>query len=665
VLRDSLVASDVSGVARAEATLRPDAGPAAFSATVRGQDDSRIALAMTAGVPPTLVSASPTDVTGGDTVRLRGTGLSGIGDSPLALFGTQRGDVIEVVGDSAARVIVPACVSTGSVAVRLVSTLGQTSTVALTARARTSLAIAVGRAITAPASASCLTLPGAGAQYLAVTQLVLPTTSTQPLGYRLGATASGSAIAGAPETTGASLSRRERVEAFFRERERVQAPLVRDGAQPGAQAGARMGVALEALEVGRSRSFRVLTNLCLAQSAGCGLDFGTVTATLKYLGDHVAVYVDDARPSGAGLSDAEMQQFGALFDRTLYSIDVQTFGTASDVDGDSHVIVLMTPAVNGLTATADCASAGYVAGFFFADDLVPRAANSNHAEIFYTAAPDPDGVKSCAHSVATIKRIAPATFIHEFQHMISFNQHAIVRGGTAELSWLNEGLSHIAEELGARYYEGLLPTMQPSAAGRAKTSPAQLFPDSASDFISGDIRNAFSYLTKPSQTSLTSFANGGSLDERGASWLFLRWLADQKGEAILSRLVQTSRTGVANVRDKSGEGFETLFNDFTIATFADSIPGTPRASTAVRYHFAPNRNLRAMFERALGRFPISASALFTSGPAWRGQMVPGSMAFHTLTTADGDPTAFTLAFIPDGAAFPSELGAQVGVFRIR
>ena len=40
--------------------------------------------------------------------------------------------------------------------------------------------------------------------------------------------------------------------------------------------------------------------------------------------------------------------------------------------------------------------------------------------------------------------------IHEFQHMISFNQHVLVRGGNAEETWLNEGLSSFAEELGGR-----------------------------------------------------------------------------------------------------------------------------------------------------------------------------------------------------------------------
>ena len=34
--------------------------------------------------------------------------------------------------------------------------------------------------------------------------------------------------------------------------------------------------------------------------------------------------------------------------------------------------------------------------------------------------------------------------------MISYNQHVLVAAGSAEDTWLNEGLSHFAEELGGR-----------------------------------------------------------------------------------------------------------------------------------------------------------------------------------------------------------------------
>jgi len=44
----------------------------------------------------------------------------------------------------------------------------------------------------------------------------------------------------------------------------------------------------------------------------------------------------------------------------------------------------------------------------------------------------------------------PVTFIHEFQHMISFNQHVLVGNSVnGEVLWLNEGFSHYAKSWAA------------------------------------------------------------------------------------------------------------------------------------------------------------------------------------------------------------------------
>src|ERR1019366_243249 len=56
---------------------------------------------------------------------------------------------------------------------------------------------------------------------------------------------------------------------------------------------------------------------------------------------------------------------------------------------------------------------------------------------------------------------------------------------------------------------------------------------------------AYVYLGTTRAHSVTSYTGGGSLEERGATWLFLRRLASQKGEGIFGRLVQTSNTGIA------------------------------------------------------------------------------------------------------------------------
>ena len=81
------------------------------------------------------------------------------------------------------------------------------------------------------------------------------------------------------------------------------------------------------------------------------------------------------------------------------------------------------------------------------------AANSNAGEIFYALVPDPAGQYSCAHTATEALFNVSGTFVHEMQHMISFFHHVVARGGEPEEPWLNEGLSHIAEELASRVFE--------------------------------------------------------------------------------------------------------------------------------------------------------------------------------------------------------------------
>src|SRR5207245_5237781 len=155
-------------------------------------------------------------------------------------------------------------------------------------------------------------------------------------------------------------------------------------------------------------------------------------------------------------------------------------------------------------------------------------------EIFYSIVPDPGSTVSCRHTVAQVEGAIPSTFLHEVQHMISFGQHALVHGGHSEEGWLDEGLSLVAEELGARYYEAKFPP--PSG----RTNPNQIFPDSAENFIVGQLVDSYDYLTKPDTLSLTLHSDDeGGLSWRGGDWLLLRYVGDQKGAGVYATLVQS------------------------------------------------------------------------------------------------------------------------------
>ena len=384
--------------------------------------------------------------------------------------------------------------------------------------------------------------------------------------------------------------------------------------------------------------------------------FVQTQARLKYTGARVYVYEDIGVSSG--FSASEYAKFGTLFDDVLYPIDTAAFGFPSDVDGNGHIIVLLSQKINQLTSRADCQTSGaYVAGYFFGYDLT-NGTGSNRSEIFYSIAPDSTAQFSCAHRKSQVETQTPTTFIHEFQHMISYNQHVLMRKGASEVTWLNEGLSHIAEELGSKYYEA----KYPAPAGR--TNPAQLFPDSSQGFITPDLRNAYSYLLAPRHKSVTTFAALGTLEERGAAWLFLRWLGDQKGDQVYKQLVETSRRGTDNVATAAGEPFPALFGDFGIAAYTDSIDGVPRTAVPVRYRFT-SRNTRQIFGRLFPTRPnpIATTQLGCTGAVTQPMLQGTSTYFLTGGTAGCSGTRVDMT-AADGSALPPSLLPQLAIFRL-
>src|SRR5207249_1922264 len=86
-------------------------------------------------------------------------------------------------------------------------------------------------------------------------------------------------------------------------------------------------------------------------------------------------------------------------------------------------------------------------------------------------------------------------------HMISYNHHVLERRGEAEILWLNESLSHYAEELGGRSF---LPA------------------DTATycNYVFGDVYNSAQYFQAPQSYFLVDTSGIGALASRGAYWLF-------------------------------------------------------------------------------------------------------------------------------------------------
>ena len=416
------------------------------------------------------------------------------------------------------------------------------------------------------------------------------------------------------------------------------------------------------------RDFKVLSSLTTST-------YITVRGRLLYSGTNILLYVDSLAPTTGGFSDTEYQSFGRQFDQDLFPIDVNTFGATSDIDSNGKTFVLFTPVVNRLAlGSGPCGS--YVAGFFNGADLSGNS-NANRAEIFYSSVPgEAAGGPTCQPlSLTTVRNSAPATFIHELQHMISFNQHVLVRNAGTEDIWLNEGLSHMAEELGGKLYESRYPCPNlPPCPPQGRGSPSQIFPDSAQGFLPPNFANAYDFFSSRLSYSLTSPTSFGTIEERGVAWLFLRWLIDQKGEPKLGQLVQTRNRGTGNIEAVAGETFRVLFSDFLAATLLDDYPGATPGQIASRYQYT-SRNLRAIYARLNTiapsvyptAYPLDVADLLTPNRLSPGtvsvsrQMKPGSLDLFQFTSATANAG---LTFKPATGNFLATLNPQVTVVRL-
>ena len=335
--------------------------------------------------------------------------------------------------------------------------------------------------------------------------------------------------------------------------------------------------------VGHERTFKVCS------TTECD-GFVDVTATARHVGPKGAVYLDNSVPLG-GYTQADIDAVGDLFDDYLYPIDTTSFGRESDLDNNGVVVVLLTDQVNELSGA--CNTLGSVIlGYFFGNDLLPSQNGSNAGEVFYGLVPAPGDADCTISRDYAIDLLAP-TFIHEFQHMISFNQHVLVRGGFSEDTWLNEGLSHYAEELGGRQ----IPDQHCGG-------------DCFTQFAGADAQNAYEYLSSVESHFLVEpIPSSGTLEERGANWLFVRWLVDQfgadaTGAAFTRALVGTNKLGADNVAAATGVSFSTLAPEWQLANYLDNLPGFVSSSPRLQYSSWNFRATYASFhEQAPGSFP--------------------------------------------------------------
>ena len=396
--------------------------------------------------------------------------------------------------------------------------------------------------------------------------------------------------------------------------------------------------------LGSQRTFNVCAN------TNCN-SFVSVTATAKYVGPNAAIYLDNAAPPG-GYDQSDIDAAGALFENPTYGlhvIDTTAFGPESDLDGNGVVVILLTPKVNKLNTS--CATS-VIAGFFLGFDLTNQA-GSNNGEVFYSMVPDPTSA-TCAIPKDFASQLLPVTFIHEFQHMISFNQHVLVHGsGFTEDTWLNEGLSHFAEELGGRQIDN-------SACTNLNC---------LDQYVRGDLLNGYDYLSDPEGNYLIEPGSStGTLAERGANWLFVRWMVDQfatdnpLGTAFTRQLVMTADHGVVNVENRTGIPFSRLVPEWQLANYIEGDTNFVITPATSLYTYT-SWDFRKIFTKNPSYFPQPYPLLtpeMSTGVNRSGTLLAGSGVHLIVLRAAGDTAANLRLTTGNAAAL-----ARFGVVRLQ
>ncbi len=314
---------------------------------------------------------------------------------------------------------------------------------------------------------------------------------------------------------GARPDRRDSVDYRARQLERTLSLRMQQQGRPAAKPAAVH------YEVGDSRDFRF---------TGEGrVPTHSFRATAAAVNDLVVAWIqDDLREDDDNIDAGRMQ---AIIDQFAedYPLVVETFGAPSDVDGDGRIAVLVTHLMQDVGA----------GGQFRASSLVPRRAggDGNVTDLLWTNPLVPE--ESYRSLLA-----------HEFQHLINFNQHVLVRQGLSEASWLNEGLSHLAEDL-------------------VEEPP------------NDNYQLVRIFLSEPGAVGLSRGML--TLATRGAAYLFVRSLVDLLGEGVLLRLVQTDRVDRENVEAATGESFADLMARWGAQLYVSGtgLSGHPRLNYSV------------------------------------------------------------------------------------
>ncbi len=244
-----------------------------------------------------------------------------------------------------------------------------------------------------------------------------------------------------------------------------------------------------------------------------------ITGRVRAIGAHFAIVEDTAVAGEFG--PADFSDLLAEIEAVAWPVNSAYFGKPRDIDGNGRVIALITGEVNRLGA----------AGFFTSSDLADQAdcPSGNSGEVLWLIAPDPTGRFGATPTpVELLRERLPGIVAHELQHLIHLERRVFEGGGdlaSADRAWLNEGMSHIAEEVSGFYAAGV-PTRQNFEPDLATSEGRIRF----SRYHLALLRFTREYLKDTETVPLLvdgPITRADLQKARGFGFYFLRWLADR------------------------------------------------------------------------------------------------------------------------------------------
>jgi hypothetical protein len=440
-----------------------------------------------------------------------------------------------------------------------------------------------------------------------------------------------------------------RFEAWLRQREiRELTPRIRAGAADAPTPSAARAMSAVAADVPTPGEL-----LDLNVSISCSTE-DIRTGRVTFVSDRAVVVADTGNPGG--FSSFEYLEMASAFDTLVYPVVTGHMGEPEDIDGNGRVILFFTRAVNELTPRD---ASTVTLGFFWSGDLFPEVGTerleacpaANQAEIVYLISPDPLGRVGPPFSSTEVRQRSLPLIGHELQHLVNASRRLFVNDALAfEEPWLNEGLSHITEEL--LFYEatGLEPAMN-LTADEIIARPNGT--DAFNRYMAGNAGNFRRYLERPDTASLMGIDN---LATRGASWSFLRYAADRSGrsdDAFFFDLVNARDAGLDNLdRVIAGDAALSWMQDWTVSVYTDDL-----LNAAAAYRL-PSWNFRDIYPRTQqgADYPLRVLSLATSSPL-HVELLPGGAAFAQFLIP-GDGQAVLRARpggSPPGSAFRGSL----------